>query len=497
MFNQKDKKHFLFYSFLSFLFFYPLIQAGVYYRDDLDRAITGQYGWKSLGRPVADLMMRIFSSSGRENLDLFPYTLLFSCFFIAASALLLKKHLEAAQVRYATFSASLLIFNPFMLQNIAYRFDSVGMAFSMMLAVASYTLHSKQFHPLAERLIKIAAGILALSIYQPCANIFIGLMAIDLAIFCTRNEQSPRDKIRHILTKIVDFIIYYGLYVLLVAKIWKHHNTRANTLSFDISGLETVVSTSKQLFAMVSSFLYGPVIVYFAIPLLVSIPFALYKISKYKDHRYLNVLFLIFSFLLLIVSLPGPNIILREAPIFPRTLVSFSTFFVVLAILLDSSTLKKRYLVLIPVITVFAFSAQLSNTLKAQSEHDDMVFNIITQDLLKSGELKTITIIGEMNISPRAAILVKNKPLLNYFLSPACGFVASYQLINKGFLQTTHGYDQKQEERIIEGINIAHNSKPQITNQEYRIYISGNNAVVALGTKQKTENSTAMKCSGS
>jgi len=484
MFNQNDKKHLLIYTFLSFLFIYPLIQAGVYYRDDLDRAITGQYGWKSLGRPAAALMMRIFSSSGRENLDLFPYTLLFSSFFIATSALFLKKHLEAAQVRYATFSACLLIFNPFMLQNIAYRFDSVGMAFAMMLAVVSYTWNNKKLHPLAERLIKIAAGILALSIYQPCANIFIGLIAVDLAIFSTRNEQSPREKTRHISKKIIDFIIYYSLYVLLVAKIWKHNNSRASTISFDLSGIETITYTCKKLFAMVSSFLYGPVIVYFAIPLFIAILVALYKILKDTEHRYFKLFCLISSFLLLTLSLLGPNIILREAPVFPRILVSFSVFFVVVALLLDHCALKARYLVLIPVITVFAFSAQLSSALKAQREHEDMVFNIITQDLLKSGELKTITLIGQVNINPRAAILVKNKPLLNYFLSPASGFLASYQLINKGFMQTTHGYDKAQEERIIEATIIAHNTKPQISNQEYSIYISDNNAVVALGSER-------------
>jgi len=481
MLNNKDKKNLLIYSFFSLLFIYPLIQAGVYYRDDLDRAITGQYGWKSLGRPVADLMMRIFSASGRENLDLFPYTMLFSCFFIALSALLIKKHLDFAKVRYASFSAGLIIFNPFMLQNVAYRFDSAGMALAMMLAVASYTFNSHQLKPAIQRTVKIIAGILSLSIYQPCANIFIGLIAIDLAILCTNQDKSFREKIVYLLNKAADFFIYYILYILFIAKIWKHSNTRATTVTFDSSGLDNIINTSRQLYTMVSSFFHGPVVFYFAIPLFLSILITLFRIIKNKKDPLLNICLMVSSFVLLTISLLGPNIFLQEAPVFPRTLVSFSTFFVILSILLSTGSLKLNYFALIPVIPVFAFSAQLSNALKEQRDHEDMIFNFISQDLLDIKNLKAITITGEMNISPSVSILVRNKPLISYFLSPAAGFTADYQLINKGFLQTTNGYDKKQEDRLEKAINLTHTINPVKKNTQYSLYLSNNEAIVKLG----------------
>lgn len=60
MFSKLDKKLLLIYSGLALLFIYPLIQAGIYYRDDLDRSISGYYGWRGLGRPFADILARFF-----------------------------------------------------------------------------------------------------------------------------------------------------------------------------------------------------------------------------------------------------------------------------------------------------------------------------------------------------------------------------------------------------------------------------------------------------
>ncbi|XSE88400.1 glucosyltransferase domain-containing protein [Erwinia aphidicola] len=481
MINDKDKKNLVVYCLLSLLFIYPLIQAGIYYRDDLDRSITGQYGWKSLGRPVADLLMRLLSASGKYNLDLFPYTMIASCLFLSLAAILLKKSLENKKIPHATFIACLIIFNPFMLQNIAYRYDSLGMALAFLLAVISYTYRSETASN-KNRLIRIAAGILSLSIYQPCANIFIGLLAIDLAIYCTLNEKKPREKLHYFIKKITDFLAFYILYILFVAKFWKHTNQRAETVPIDISGLQIISHTFKELLAMVLSFFHGPVAMYFIIPSAIAFTITIYRICKNNKDIILNLALLALSFITLIVSLLGPNIILMTPPVFPRTLVSFSCYLVILAIMLGNLKGKIIYISIIPVITVFSFSAQLSNALKTQRDHENMVFNMITRDLLNTNKVDKITVIGQVNISERTKILLKNKPTINYFISPASGFTADFQLLSKGFAQTTYGYDDKKNTDTLQAINIKNKTTPWISNQEYKIYISGNNAVVQLGT---------------
>jgi len=185
------------------------------------------------------------------------------------------------------------------------------------------------------------------------------------------------------------------------------------------------------------------------------------------------------------ISLLGPNIILLEAPIYPRTLVSFSIIFVILAILLNAIHEKLNYIAIIPIITVFAFSAQLGNALKDQREYENTIFDMIAKDLLHYGEINKIKIVGQVRLDKRTELLVKNKPVMKYFISPASEYIASFQLINKGFSQTTHGYsEESKNEKSLEGY-IQRGVIPIITNSEYSIYVDNKVAIIKLWNNHK------------
>lgn len=233
MFCKIDKKALLFYSGIALLFIYPLIQAGIFYRDDLDRAITGQYGWRGLGRPVADILMKVLSASGHYNLDLYPYTMIASCLFIGGASLLLSDHLSRLEVPSHKLVAALLIFNPFMLQNIAYRYDSLGMSIAFFLAVMAYTYTAS--NPTRQTFVKLFAGVLSLTIYQPCANVFIGLLAVDVMITAVKNDCKATDIIKRILNKTALFVSFYIVYMLFFAA---KSNSRAEIISANTEGLE-------------------------------------------------------------------------------------------------------------------------------------------------------------------------------------------------------------------------------------------------------------------
>nr|CBX82211.1 Uncharacterized 55.3 kDa protein in gtrB 5'region [Erwinia amylovora ATCC BAA-2158] len=215
MFSKADKKTLLIYSGFALLFIYPIIQSGVFYRDDLDRSITGQYGWRGLGRPVADILMKILSASGHYNLDLFPYTMIASCLFIAGASLLLSRHLIKLDIPNEKIVAALLIFNPFILQNMAYRYDCLGMSVAFFLATMAYTYdNSSVFKSIS---VKIITGVLSLTLYQPCANIFIGFLAIDFIIIAIRRHVSIKEAIALTFRKAILFISFYFIYALFFA----------------------------------------------------------------------------------------------------------------------------------------------------------------------------------------------------------------------------------------------------------------------------------------
>lgn len=477
MICKDDKKTLALYSGLALLFIYPLIQAGVFYRDDLDRAITGQYGWRGLGRPIADILMKILSASGRYNLDLFPYTMIASCLFIGAASLLLFKHLVKMDVPHAKLVAALLIFNPYLLQNISYRYDSLGMVIALFLAVLAYTYRNESI--IREGSIKIIAGVLSLTIYQPCMNVFIGLLAIDMMIIAVKSESTIAQSIKLIIKKAVAFVCFYLVYMLFFAV---KNNSRSDIILPNAEGAEKLLSTINGLKELVLSYFYGPVYIYFLVPVVVALIFMI--VSNYA-HTKKIISFMIYALLscfIFLVSLMGPTILLQDAPVFPRTLVSFSVLLVIIAIPIVYFSPRLKYLSLVPLITVFAFSAQLSSAIKSQREYEDFVFNMIAREMLNYPNIESIGTTGQVNINERTKLIMENKPLIGHFLSPASEFIASFQLINKGFTQTLHGYVDEQANMDRLAGMIEKGIKPVSSNKDYSLYVSGNEAIVTLGT---------------
>lgn len=476
MICKNDKKTLALYSGLALLFIYPLIQAGVFYRDDLDRAITGQYGWRGLGRPVADILMKILSASGHYNLDLFPYTMIAAGLFLGGASLLLSKYLSKLNVPSCTLVAALLIFNPFMLQNIAYRYDSLGMSIAFFLAVMAYT--HKGSNLVREISVKLLTGVLSLTLYQPCANIFIGLLAVDIMILAVKNHFKTIDTIKLILNKAVLFITIYVIYMLFFAS---GNNSRSEIISPSAEGLEHLATTAHALKALFLSYFYGPVYIYFLVPSVIGLIFMLVSNRHYKYTILPFIFYGSLSIFVFLVSLMGPTLLLQDAPIFPRTLVSFSVLLVLVAIPIVYFAPKLKYISLIPVITVLAFSAQLSSAIKSQREYEDFVFNMIGRDLASYKNIETVGTLGQVNMDERAKLLTENKPLIGYFLSPASEFLASFQLINKGFPQTLHGYGDEQNNMNKLSAMINNGVKPVSSNKDYSLFISDNTAIVKLG----------------
>jgi len=82
--NQISARNaFVFVFTCCLLYALPIILADVYYRDDVERIINPAAGWYTLGRPTADLLMRIFTFNIFEITDTAPLTLLLGILFIS------------------------------------------------------------------------------------------------------------------------------------------------------------------------------------------------------------------------------------------------------------------------------------------------------------------------------------------------------------------------------------------------------------------------------
>lgn len=140
-----------------------------------------------------------------------------------------------------------------------------------------------------------------------------------------------------------------------------------------------------------------------------------------------------------------------------------------------------RFIVLIAVIPSLSFSAQLSNALHEQKEHEDFVINMISYDILNRHGIKQILTVGSINFSKRAEIISKERPLVNASVSRATEFLATYQLYNKGLPGVREGYGIENKNKQILNKLKEENITPFISNSEYKIYEKNGVAVVELG----------------
>lgn len=478
-FNREGKSFSILIS-LSLLFVFPLLSYGIYYRDDLDRAVTGYYGWSNSGRPLAELIIAIASSSGDQLLDIFPYTLIFSCVFLAFSCLLVKKLLDSYELPGSLMSCSLLIFNPFILQNLAYRYDSLSMSLAFLLAILSYTYSHKNIK--ISTAIKIASGVCALSLYQPCVNIYLGIMAIETCVLAVKKHTTVKFFIRKIIAKSLVFVAFYLVYMFTIARIYANSNSRNSFITLNSAGVNELLNSFSRLNNLIGSYMHGAVIYYFIVTTLILAASIIFYITARKAPPISTLFKLLISFLIFYISLVGPTIALHDAPIFARTIVSFSCLFVMFSIIFVQITKTLRFIALVAVIPSLAFSAQLSNALHEQREHEDYVINMISYDILNRHGIEQTLTVGTINFSKRAELIAKERPLVNGLLSRATEFLATFQLYNKGLPGVKVGYGIETKNKQILNKFKDEKISPFVSNSEYRIYEKNGVAVVELGS---------------
>ena len=124
--------------FLSFVYYLPVILLNEYFLDDHYRVLTGDYAWVGDYRPIADYLY-YFLGLSFDVVDTFPIPYIIQYFTISILLGYLvvgisnKFELKKELINYITIICFFILLNPFFLQNIYFRFDSIAMVFSVMI----------------------------------------------------------------------------------------------------------------------------------------------------------------------------------------------------------------------------------------------------------------------------------------------------------------------------------------------------------------------------
>ncbi|CAH5607908.1 hypothetical protein AI3013V2_1064 [Enterobacter cloacae] len=479
---KKDEKIFLIsLSIMILLYISPIILADRLYIDDILRSQYGYKNWGLNGRPLADAVMAMVNMTSGEIVDISPLPLLIACGAYVVCSL---AYYKTAINFIGPFKAGLLFFfviaNPFLLENLSYKFDVLP----MILSVAVLLL---PFCGIRNLYLKIVAGVLcvaaSLSLYQASIGFFCALALIELAIAYSRNNATDCILLKDLCLRAASLLIGYLAYSIIAKHFIQgdYNETHSQMIGLNFEGLQSVIDTSRGMnYQLMRTIGEMPIVVYAAAFL--AVLFSIYSVysrkAAWSGSRFIVSLVIITSpatiYLLSFIHLS-----LLKNPIFVhRVLVSFCGI-IMYVILMTLMNIKRKTFLAILLAPLFLFTNYYSfaygNALKYQKEYDVKLSSELAQ-IVSSDDpdgIKQVRIFGTQGSSIQRLNAIKRLPSLEPLIP----------LYYTGGWWGTHlikMYDIKNEITGESDLNRACSMREIESNQRYRVYSDQNRILIAF-----------------
>ena len=400
---------------IIFIFCYPIISADVLYRDDVARSVYSFAAWDGLGRPLADFVMHLFSL----NFDLLPNSAplpLLVGIIIAASTIyyVCNNNKNQADSTAVCVMLTLIFVSPFFIQNIAFQFDSFTMIFANSLCILSFFIFDNKSYK--KILISFASLFSCLSLYQPCANIFIALIAYN-ALFGDGSKKTTH-------TIFLFFITYISYYIMMFV-VMKYGADGRSTL-IDIRAVpEALIDSVIKVLSYAKS--VGHL---FSITVIIgAIAYIYFYIKNFKkllsastSEKIINIL----SPLALVLSLSGPLFLLKEGIAEIRVLPGSAAAIAVILYSIYKVIGEKAFIIASAIILfiTISISFQFSNIIKEQRKYEEFVMAMAADDLGRMNYKGEVYIHGRAYDSPTTWKMLEATPFLKHVYSPALPWIS-------------------------------------------------------------------------
>jgi len=393
----------------------PIWFADRYHLEDWRRLLDGSFGWSGEGRPFTELLMRVLNL-GNPLMDLSPLPQIGAIALLSYNAVLISRKFSIKPPLVAALAAFPIGGSPFFLENLSFRFDSLGMAFSMLLALIPILTTNK----LSAKawIIGTCCIFLSLGFYQTGINAFFVFLIVELSLL--QLEYAPLKKLFYlILFRLTAFSTGFLSYLLvsrtLVRGFYNQQHFAFVTKLSEIGIVghnwntawhfiyESFPNSQREIFLLP---------VRFSVILLVGIGlFYLRFLIRSNQNKVLVVLVLIAVLLLpvgWIAGSLGPIIFPVNAIItLPRIYLGIGALlassFVLICVALCKSGLDTKWLSLplaIPAYTMIMFALVFGNALKEQKYYEDRVATQLSDDIQQITGTKSVDhVIMNGNIS--------------------------------------------------------------------------------------------------
>jgi len=413
------------------LILYPILRADRYCNDDLIRALLGNYGWNNNGRPLATLVMRVLESNSQRIVDISPLPQIAAIALLAWIGVLIARRFAIRSPALAVMLALPLGAQPFFLENLAYKFDSVCMALALLLAVLSILANARGARAWWLGTLALLAS---LTLYQPALNAFLVFAILEAAV--SHFERTP---VRGIALRLgmravqvlVALLVYRWVFAASLQDWVKQHSATVDVFR---DGALIVQNASAFLRFIADAFttralaLHGPVLlIVLALPLAMSLRCALTDGRAGRAWRAIQRLGI--GLLLLCMALlgvVGPMLLLADPVMMPRVLPGFGALLaaalIAAHVVLRQWPRSERWQLALGAVLglgMAAYAAAFGNAAGAQQRYEVAIATQLAEDLdrlREEGSVQSYVIAGSAGLAPVSAHAARHFPLIHHLV---------------------------------------------------------------------------------
>lgn len=501
MFLSKERMVFVI-LLCAFMYILPLMVANTPFVDDIYRSQSGVIGWKGLGRPLAELVMLLlnFNLTHYFIVDLSPLPLLLSALVLSLSAFRLINYFGIKWEAASVLPFAFVIFNPFFIHNLAYKFDCLPMALGVAASVFAFTFDIRRDW----RNLCILGGLIfsSLALYQPSANVYLALVCLSVMLGVMA-LSSLRQIFLQAAGKVAIFVaVYVGYFICfsIASRFAKNAggSSRSELVSFDLSGLNSIYHNVLELNTLVRTLYDGKLLLLSILVLIIAILGLVKMAFNYGRQASSGKIFLPLAILLLVMfvaaflSSIGPLLLLKNPFVMPRAMTGYAIFLVMVfcsVFYLFGTKLRWPAYLLGGLAIAYSFvcMSAFSNAIKLQYDFDTKVVSSIYDHLQSDKQLLSVDRVMATGVSAQTLEvknIIKAFPYLNYMVAPMYDWTATVMLGGMGVPNAYFKFE-RDEYNLVFSRMCADSVAPRYDGGDFSIYSAYDYTVIWLKGEKK------------
>ena len=418
---------------LYFLVLFPILRADRCYSDDLKRALFGRNGWDSNGRPLTTLLMKLLQCYDHALVDISPLTQVGGVVLLAWVGVMIARRFRIDKPLLAAAVAFPLGAQPFFLENLSFKFDSLSMCLALLLALLPVVALGDDRRGWRLGCLALFAS---MNLYQPAIGAYLVFAVLELLLVQLRDEPLA-SLLRRVRSRGLQFVLSMLAYELVVGVHVNGWVRQHGHLIHGIGGLLRVGVNFADFYAFVGAAFdtqwwryFGPVL---ALIGLVAVAIGLRHAARAwrEGTRAAAVLLGLWAIALPAIALActlGPLLLLVDPPVVARVLVGIGALLSAGLILLHAAARHWRRSDnwALSVAGMFAlglcsFAAAYGNALAEQAKYEDHIAARLADDLAAlraAHRIDYLVIDGSAGYAPEAGHVAAQFPLVRALVIP-------------------------------------------------------------------------------